>query len=324
MPSAPLLFRVACGGFLPVYISFMSNRAKFKAAMFQRVLTLRSRTDGVMTGVLLFLLYMGNLIHQCGDIELNPGPPKQDTSYRQTRLTSGGMRRDSGGRVAGEKSSDDPTLKDVMSVLTDLSAKFDDMRNDMADLKQSHTDLKEELHDMRDTIDSLKSENGSLKNDNSVLKTKVDDLEKKVDDLESRSKRNNLIIHGIPKHEKETWQDCEELVGEMITDKLEMSDSVQFDRVHRLNSSPKSPMVARCTFFKDKEKMLKVRAKLKGSGIFINEDFSFKVREIRRKLIPYLKAAKEQGKRVTMVYDHLVIEGKKYFIDAEDELKETT
>ena len=326
MPCAPLLFRAACGGFLPVFISFMLKRGKFKAAMFVRVLTLRNRRDGVMAGVLLCLLYMGNLLHQCGDIELNPGPPKLDprssfsssTSTRQLRLTSARQEN-----VAGEK-NDDYSINDIVTMLTDLSSKFDGMRNDMADLKQSQQELKTDLHDMWHTVNDLKEDNTMLKEENAVLTKKVDDLERKVDDLESRSKRNNVIIHGIPRDDKETWEDCESSVNEMLTDKLERADSVQFDRVHRLNASPQSPIIARCTFFKGKELLMKERRKLKGTGIYINEDFSFRVREIRRKLLPYLKSAREHGKKASMVYDHLVIEGKKYFLDAENRLKEAT
>ena len=67
---------------------------------------------------------------------------------------------------------------------------------------------------------------------------------------------------------------------------------------------------------------MKERSKLKGSNIFIAEDFSQRVREIRKALTPHLKAARNQGKRATMIYDHLPIEGKKIVLDKDNELKE--
>ena len=64
----------------------------------------------------------------------------------------------------------------------------------------------------------------------------------------------------------------------MMTDKLELSDTIQVDRVNRLNAKPNSPIVARCTFYKDKENIMKEKWKLKGSSVFIGDDFSAKVR----------------------------------------------
>ena len=148
----------------------------------------------------------------------------------------------------------------------------------------------------------------------------MDVLENKVDDLEGRSKRNNLIFHGVPRGEKETWQDSENLVQEVISSKLGITDPVRFERVHRLNASPTSPIVACCTFFKEKQQILKEKRNLKGTAIFIGEDFSSKVREVRKKLTPHLKQARAEGKKVTMVYDHLVVEGKRFTLDSNDSL----
>ena len=71
---------------------------------------------------------------------------------------------------------------------------------------------------------------------------------------------------------------------------------VKFDRVHRINSKPNSPIIARCCFYQDKLSILKAKTRLKGSSIFVDEDFSQTVGEIRRKLIPFLKNARAEGK----------------------------
>ena len=110
-------------------------------------------------------------------------------------------------------------------------------------------------------------------------------------------------------------------LSDFITDKLELADDIEFDRVHRLSGKPNSLVVARCCFYKHKEKM-KERSKLTGSNIFIAEDFSQRVREIRKALTPHLKTARNQGKRAAMIYDHLLIEGKKFVLDKDNELKE--
>ena len=154
------------------------------------------------------------------------------------------------------------------------------------------------------------------------MKAKLASLELKTDELECRSKRNNLIFYGLHRPDKETNQDCEETVQDFLTDKLELSRSVEFDRVHRLNNKSNSPIIARCTYYKDKDTVLKARSKLRGSNIFIGEDFSVRVRNIRKKLSPHLKAARNQGKRATMIFDHLLIDGKKFTLDSQDKLTE--
>ena len=168
----------------------------------------------------------------------------------------------------------------------------------------------------------LKTENDRLKKQTSVIQERLDSLTIKADDLECRSKRNNVIFYGLHRPDGETGQDCEDALQDFLTDKLELSRTIDFDGVHRLNSKPNSPVIARCTYFKDKNTIQKARYKLKGSNIFLGEDFSVGVREIRKKLGPHLKAARDQGKRATMIFDRLLINGKKFTLDSENELKE--
>eukprot|EP00745_Piridium_sociabile_P011465 TRINITY_DN18194_c0_g1_i6.p1 TRINITY_DN18194_c0_g1~~TRINITY_DN18194_c0_g1_i6.p1 ORF type:complete len:347 (-),score=54.72 TRINITY_DN18194_c0_g1_i6:40-990(-) len=312
------------------------------------VLKLRTRADGVTVGLLLSLLYFGNLIHQCGDVERNPGPGPKEGLLRQTRLSSAGgtSRRDSSDKADKTRAApgstpetsgqpSDPTLKDVVTLLNSMNCKFDSrfdamdtkfdkLCEDVKEMKDAYASQQAEITNLKDDVSFLNLENTALKSENSALNDKVESLESKVDNLEGHSKRNNIIIHGIPRSEKETWQDCEDLVQEMITDKLEFHDNVQFDRVHRVSSKPNSPIVARCTFFKDKDRMLRSKQKLKGSNIFVGEDFSVRVREIRKKLVPHFKSARNQNKKVSMVYDHLVVEGQKYGLDGDDNLIQLT
>ena len=134
---------------------------------------------------------------------------------------------------------------------------------------------------MREDYASVRQESKDLKVQNENLEKKVVEMERKMDDLECRSKRNNLIIHGLYRAEKEIGEDCEAALKDLITNKLELANGIQFDRVHRLNAKANSPVVARCTFFKDKVKILKAKTKLRGSDVSFGEDFSSRVRSIR-------------------------------------------
>lgn len=283
-----------------------------------QTLTLRRRTTGVMVGLLLTLLFFGDLLHRCGDVEKNPGPDTRSSS--RTSSTD----RGSDGTVGQQQADDEPTLKDVMCMLHVMNSKFDEMKGDMQDLSRAYTALKEEVRDLRDEVTGLKRVNDDMLNENDELKAKLENLERVTDDLEGRSRRSNLLFHGLPRLDNESNEECEARIKELLTDALEMADDVQFDRVHRLNSSKKSPIIVRCTFYRQKVAILKAKQKLKDgySGIFIGEDFTQRVREVRRNLVPHLKKAKDAGKRATMVFDYLVVEGKRFMLDRVGDLVE--
>eukprot|EP00745_Piridium_sociabile_P031717 TRINITY_DN52698_c0_g1_i5.p1 TRINITY_DN52698_c0_g1~~TRINITY_DN52698_c0_g1_i5.p1 ORF type:complete len:344 (+),score=84.28 TRINITY_DN52698_c0_g1_i5:194-1225(+) len=341
MPSGQLEFRARCGCFLPLFQFFMLKRARKCAAMQQKTLKIRTVTGGVIVGCLLTYLFWGSFLLQCGDVEVNPGPPRKDT-LRQTSLTGG--RRDSTEKTGSKTTSTpttpqpaaEPSLLDVMAMLQAMTTKFDTMEGKLDamegkfnSMEEKFDAMKEDIKDIHDgyaaleeEVQTLNDEIASLRRENDDLKKRVLDTERKADDLEGRSKRNNLIIYGLLRTPGETPSDCEGVVSDMIVDKLDMTGDIQFDRVHRLNASPTSPVIACCTFYKDKEKILKAKRKLKGSQVCIGEDFSYRVREIRKKLSPHLKKARSEGKRATMIFDHLLIDGKKLYLGEGENLRE--
>ena len=279
-----------------------------------------------------------DLLLRSGSVEVNPGPPKAAPQTRQgsasrrasvdrgvdkTQTTDAGATSGTGlAGTSGETVRDDPSLRDIMTMLVSLNSKFDNMQSDIQEVKRSNEQMKTEIEGIKETVHDLKAENDRLRKQTTDMQERLDTLTLKADDLECRSKRHNVIFYGLHRPDGETGQDCEDALQDFLTDKLELSRTIEFDRVHRLNSKPNSPVIARCTYFKDKNTILKARYKLKGSNIFLGEDFSVRVREIRKKLGPHLKAARDQGKRATMIFDHLLINGKKFTLDSENELKE--
>lgn len=188
----------------------MLKRALLKAVRYQRVFTPRKRADDVKIALLFFLLCFGNLLHGCDDTGLNPGPPKRDFS-RQTRLTSDSRANNADlkplegtSTINTEMVGSDPSLKDIMHMLTTMSSKSDHMKNEVSDIKESYPNLKDEMHEFRETVTDLQEENKALKEENDVMRTRLKNVEKKTDDVKSRSKRYNVSIHGIQRIEHET------------------------------------------------------------------------------------------------------------------------
>ena len=125
------------------------------------VLKLKSTLDGATCGLLLSILFWGsNLLLQCADVELNPGPPEADT-MRQTRLGSGTTPARSTDNPQTE--GKEPTLADVMAVLSSMNLKFDDMKGDVKILSEGFARLQDEVKELREDCAFIRQENKDLK-----------------------------------------------------------------------------------------------------------------------------------------------------------------
>ena len=335
MPSCPLTFRGVCGRFAVIFEHFMFERVLHYRKYYVSTVKLRSLR---LSFAVVFII--STLLLRSG-VEPNPGPQMRSaaSSSRQNKLPSTNRSFSADGAAdrspSGRETEREPSLSDVMTQLKGMShemnQRFDTMNNQFDSLNDSVTGLRQDVTQLAEEVECVKNENEQLRFENRDLTRRLEEAENKLDDLEGRSKRNNLIFSGLKKRtgtEYESWDDCEKLVKDVIKDQLKIDDDMQFDRVHRLGKDPNSPIVARFTSFKDKERVLREKRKLResenGKSVFVGEDFSKGVREIRRKLVPFLKKAKSEKKKASMVFDHLIVEGKKLFFDsASGTLKES-
>jgi len=124
--------------------------------------------------------------------------------------------------------------------------------------------------------------------------------------LEDRSRRNNLEIDGIKEMDKETWDDCEERIKEVLKNNLKM-DGIEH-RLGRKDHNKQRPrtIIFKLSSWKQKQRILKNRNKLRHTGMFINEDFSDATNEIRKQLTIDMKKNREDGKYSVLVYDRLI------------------
>ena len=213
-----------------------------------------------------------------GDVEKNPGP--------DTR-------------------SFDNLKETLLAAIDKLDTKINNLVTEVNDIKQTVTSIQTNTNKLKDDVARLTNENESLK-------TKVNSLESRLDDLEGRSRRNNLVFTGIKKPATENSEQCEKTVSDLLKSKMGMSN-VSFERVHRIKTKGNTnPIIAKLSFHKDCRKILQNRHKLKGTDIFVNEDYTTKVRSIRQKLQPIIQRLREEGKTVKLVFDHLYVDGQRY------------
>ena len=97
---------------------------------------------------------------------------------------------------------------------------------------------------------------------------------------------------------------------------------IVFTRVARLWNGPSfrglKPILVTFHLFKDKEDLLRKSALLRGTNIYITEDYSRKVRRHREELLRFAKLIKSRtpnGVRCTLQYDRLYVDNDVYLFN---------
>ena len=343
MPSQAEAFRATCGRFHSVLIYILGQKAKRYAESRVKTLRLKTRFQGCLMGFVLTLTFCGSLLMQAGDIESNPGPGRGGSSGGvgarggatvQTRLSqsvTGSPDRASSG-VGGEGS--------IMNEMKRLFAEFSTQQQQqhqmstdkvLTKMNELETKINQKFDAVNTEIEHLQTEMSVLQEENDGLRTAYDELaqrvvtlEQRADDQESRSKRNNLLFFGIKRDENETTQASENKVKDILRQNLELTDNIEFDRAHRVGTKSEAPIIVKCTFYKDKLKILRNKNKLEGTQMYVKEDFPANVRHIRKILGALTKTHRDRGERVKVVYDHVYIDNKKYVLNEnQDGLIET-
>lgn len=89
----------------------------------------------------------------------------------------------------------------------------------------------------------------------------------------------------------------------------------QIERVHRLGK-PRTgytrPIILKLSNFGEKFVVLKNASKLKGSNVFITEDFSSRIRHIRKRIWEASLPFRNDGSVVKVKYDHAFIDKVRY------------
>lgn len=142
-----------------------------------------------------------------------------------------------------------------------------------------------------------------------ALQSRVVDLQERVNYHDDYSRRSNLRISGLVEQPSETWEQTLTSVTKFLQEKLQLP-SVDLERAHRVGTAtPSHPrtIVARFEKFGQREAALRNAKKLKGTGIYLNEDLCPASMEIKKKQIPLMKKAREEGKIAFFRHTKLII-----------------
>lgn len=144
------------------------------------------------------------------------------------------------------------------------------------------------------------------------IKTKQEKNDKKIQNLEKEVRRRNIVIYGI-EEEENNYFELEKLILNLFTNKLRTTcTQEEIDFVKRLGKKQGNinrPVLVGLTTWGKKIKILKAKKELKGTKIYINEDFPPNILEVRKDLQPILMEKRKNGAKAYLKYDKLVING---------------
>ena len=201
----------------------------------------------------------------------------------------------------------------VDSVNTRMDNVLKENVRELAQLKMSVQFPQSELHDLKE---SVKRDTVLHKDYDKIIEQMSADL-KKMDDatdyLENQSRRNNLRIDGVKERGGETWEMTEEALRRTFEHDLKMPTeqvrSLAIERAHRTGGKTDRDrtIVVKFASFKARDAVLQAARAAKPRGVYVNEDFSMRVVNRRKELIPEMRAARDIGKIAYLSFDKLVV-----------------
>lgn len=152
------------------------------------------------------------------------------------------------------------------------------------------------------------------------LEKKLEELKAREIDQEARSRRNNLIFHGI---QETPGEDCSKVLHGFLRNVCNFAKpgaDFLIQRCHRLGkprtgligqrANKPRPIIANFLDFREKEEIRRTRTSLP-IQFSITEDLPIEIRKAREQLLPELKECKQQGKKATIIYPaKLLVDGK--------------
>ena len=210
-------------------------------------------------------------------------------------------------------SMEDTELKQTIEIMSKQLQGLVGTKELCQDLQSSFADLLTQLKTTQDRCDRAEAKLLQCEHDNQLLRQRMESLEKKAIYAESYSRRSNLLFDGISQTPNE---DIESKVRQVlaVNMKLENVHDIQFVRVHRLRNTTK--IIARFERFKDKDRVWRARRNLKGSNIWIEEDFPKEIRQRRQVLQPiYLQALKTPDVKASLIEDRLIVNNQTFTVE---------
>ena len=160
---------------------------------------------------------------------------------------------------------------------------------------------------------------------------RMDELDGMYDDMQDRvfeidkNRKNNLVFYGV-KGKEGDQDECEQTIKHIMNVQMQVTREIPLTKVIRLWNGPSfrgvKPILVSFQLYKDKEEILRKNSMLlKGTNIYVTEDFSRKVRKHREALLKYAREirSKQPHLKCSLQYDRLMVENDIYLYNEVEE-----
>lgn len=217
----------------------------------------------------------------------------------------------------------------VHTIMDNTSKRLDGILKEVEEIKTSLQFTQKDVDQLKESRSRLSLDCKTFDKDIGKLGQTLISTDSTSDYLEGQSRRNNLIIDDIPEVDGEKWADTELKVQAMFTEHLHLDhDKIEIERAHRIGkivtrSSAQAEassehgsrkkydrphsIVVKLLRFKDRETVLGKANKLRGTNIYINEDYTEAVRLKRKELLPKMMEARKKGLYAVLRHDKLIV-----------------
>ena len=204
--------------------------------------------------------------------------------------------------------------------ILNLEARLDEAQVEIQALKKQLREVDKTVNNTKDSLEFTQGEHDHLVERVANCENEQSTCWDELTHLNIYSRRWNLIFFRVNESKEE---DCFSLVRDILTRNLNLpQDEVSKMKLcgaHRLgkpNRNRARPLIARFTCRADRERVWKVRHRLKNSRISMGEDLPKHIQEIRKNvIIPAMNRIKQEtlSHKASVIADKLVVNGKVYF-----------
>eukprot|EP00095_Tigriopus_kingsejongensis_P012352 snap_masked-scaffold198_size266703-processed-gene-1.7 protein:Tk12352 transcript:snap_masked-scaffold198_size266703-processed-gene-1.7-mRNA-1 annotation:"hypothetical protein DAPPUDRAFT_215456" len=159
------------------------------------------------------------------------------------------------------------------------------------------------------------------------LEERMDELDGMYDDIQDRvfeidkNRKNNLVFYGVKGDELDP-DDCELRIKDLLNTYLLVTREIPLTKVQRVWNGPSfrgfKPVLVSFQLFKDKEEILRKAHLLKGTNVYLTEDFSRKVRHAREELIKFARDIRAHcpTAKCSLQYDRLIVDNDAFLFNS--------
>lgn len=228
----------------------------------------------------------------------------QDQPFRNSKLTAR-----SPPRVESEVQSINSVEKmdQIMQAITNMR---EDMNKGFQKNREQTENLACELKMLREEMNKKEEE---WKKEREGLHNKIGQMEERMEMLERRERGNNIII-------KNTEMEGEDLTKEVTQFiKREMNMDVEVTEAYELR---KGIVLAKLKKRTEKRNIMIKKNVLKETQIYVEDDLTYKERQIQKKLREVARKERGNGKQVKVSYQKITIDKKTYaWRDIEEQME---